>query len=86
MSKRVNNLLNGLHQRLLSTQKIIEDMEGDVEIFNKETEPEAYRRWYLSYHAVKNLEGLVGESLDLLDTYYTYKKLPWWKKIVKRRH
>lgn len=84
MSKQTDNLITGLRRRLSAIDKIIVDMQGDVEILNKESEPEAYRRWYMSYHAVQNLEGYVTESLEKLNAYYAHKKLPWWKRMFKR--
>lgn len=85
MSKRTDNLLNGLRRRLRALDKIILEMQDNVGIMNKEANPEAYRRWYLSYLAVQNLEGLVTESLEKVNAYITYRNLPWWKRLFKRR-
>lgn len=85
MSKRTDALIMGLGRRLRAVDKIILEMQDNVGIMNKEPDPEAYLRWYTSYHAIQNLEGYVTESLEKLKEYNSYKNLPWWKRLFKRR-
>ena len=84
MSKRTDNLIKGLRRRTQAIDGIITEMQINVGILNKESDPDAYFRWYLSYHAIQNLEGLTTESLEKLNEYYEYKKLPWWHRMWRR--
>lgn len=84
MSKRKDYLISGLQRRLSAISRDIDEMQGNVDFLNKERDPEAYRRWYLSHHAVQNLEGRVSEALERIDAYYKYAKLPWWKRLFRR--
>ena len=84
MSKKADRLIVGLTRRLNAIKREIAEMEGNVDFLQKEAEPEAYRRWYLSHQSVRNLEGLVTESLERTQEYFIYKNLPWWKKLYKK--
>lgn len=84
MSKQTKHLISGLQRRLHAIKRDIDEMENNVGILNKEADPEAYLRWYLSYHSVRNLEGRVTEALERIEAYNNYKNLPWWKRLFRR--
>ena len=84
MSKKDIRMIEDQLQRLIDIRQVIAEMEKNVVFLNKEAEPEAYRRWYLSYQAVRNLEGLVSESLEDMKTYLKKKKRPWRDRFFKK--
>lgn len=82
--KKTEKTLGELIRLIKKLEQEVSDMEANVGFLNKETDPESYRRWYLSHQTVRNLHGYLELAYEKIESYNNYKQLPWWKKIFKR--